>query len=271
MANRLEVTRAIREHVTSTYTGDLPLLLDANDDEPKPVTGYIALRLNWGRHEGVTSGSPALWESTCSVALEVAVPADTGEGTLLAEVDTLSSVFSGVILAQGAVEFTAEHPIPAGNGVPDGLRATGVLWLFTWREWRHHNPAFEAIPVNDAVVQRVITASAHGLTRGQLVYQNAASSSGFSLAIATAESTLARAIVGEVHAPTALDIVPLGLVYLPGHGLGAKGAALFLSDATAGLLTATAPTTANHWRQKVGEVWGPHHVLILGLANAERL
>ena len=93
--------------------------------------------------------------------------------------------------------------------------------------------------------------SSHGLSVGNLVYANAGT---WTKARANADTTLAEALVVTVE-----DVNNLRVVYIgPGettytaHALGAAGTKLYLSQGTAGLMTATAPTSGI--RQQVGKV-----------------
>ena len=93
--------------------------------------------------------------------------------------------------------------------------------------------------------------SAHALSVGNLVYANAGT---WTKARANADTTLAEALVVSVEDANHFRLVYIG----PGestytaHGLGAAGTKLYLSQATAGLMTATAPTSGI--RQQVGKV-----------------
>lgn len=139
MSTHLQVVVALRDRLTARYTGGLPLLLDPNSADPGPITGYVRLQINWGRHAPVTSGSPGLWMSDCSAAVTVAVPADSGEGTMLEQLDILATVFSGAVLLGGDVEFTSEQPVVSNEARPE-LASTAHIWHFTWCEWRTYIP-----------------------------------------------------------------------------------------------------------------------------------
>lgn len=92
---------------------------------------------------------------------------------------------------------------------------------------------------------------AHGLSVGNLVYRNAST---WTKARANADTTLAEALVVSVSDANNFRLVYIG----PGeatytaHGLGSAGTKLYLSQGTAGLMTATAPTSGI--RQQVGKV-----------------
>lgn len=95
------------------------------------------------------------------------------------------------------------------------------------------------------------TQSAHGLSVGDLVCW---ATSQWAKAIATADSTMAQAIVIAVE-----DSATFRALYLAGtewtwsaHGQGSAGAALYLSQATAGDMTTTRPTSGRI--QQVGQV-----------------
>lgn len=99
--------------------------------------------------------------------------------------------------------------------------------------------------------------TAHGLTVGKATGLTA---SGFALARANSADTLADGVVSRVRTADKFDITHEGRVTVSAHGYGAAGTRLYLSQATAGLLTATAPLSG--LRQEVARVWDENTILV---------
>lgn len=110
------------------------------------------------------------------------------------------------------------------------------------------------------------TQSAHGFARGNFLRF---SGSGWAKALADADDHLARGVVVNVRDSSRFDVAYLGSgleVEVPGHGLGASGATVYLSQGVAGAGTSTAPTTG--LSQVLGQVKDADR-LILGTVQAQ--
>jgi len=104
------------------------------------------------------------------------------------------------------------------------------------------------------------TQAAHGFLRGELLrFQGP----GWVRAQANSEASLARAIVVLVRDADRFDVAMLSsgvLAEITGHGLGADGAQLYLSQSIAGAATSTAPTSGIV--QVVGQVRDANKLLL---------
>lgn len=104
-----------------------------------------------------------------------------------------------------------------------------------------------------------INQTTHGLAVGDLVYRDSATS--WAKAQANAASTLADGIVVHVEDSNncSVSTVDGTWITISSHGFGATGTALYLSQGTAGLITATEPS--NGYVQPVGKVIDTNTVL----------
>ena len=104
-----------------------------------------------------------------------------------------------------------------------------------------------------------INQATHGMVVGDLVYRSSATA--WADAKADAEATLADGVVVDVEDTNNYSVATLDgtLVTLTSHGFGATGTKLYLSQATAALITATAPTSG--LLQPVGKVIDTNTIL----------
>lgn len=114
-----------------------------------------------------------------------------------------------------------------------------------------------------------INQATHGMVVGDLVYRS--SSTAWADAKADAESTLTDGIVVDVEDTNNYSVATMDgtLVTITTHGFGATGTKLYLSQGTAALITATAPTSG--FIQAVGKVIDTNTILFRLGAIAEYL
>lgn len=111
-----------------------------------------------------------------------------------------------------------------------------------------------------STVGTTLSKAAHGLTAG-----NAVTITGVK-AKADSSTTLARGLVVAVPSAATYTIVTDGYATLTAHGLGTAGQSLFLSQATAGLLTATQPGSGII--QEVGQVYDANTIYVAPIVAA---
>ena len=92
-------------------------------------------------------------------------------------------------------------------------------------------------PIKNVV--EIVVQTAHGFALKDIVYHNGTS---WVKAIASAATSVGQAVVTNVISANSFEITTHGIATITGHGLTA-GSYYYLSQATAGLATATAPTT----------------------------
>lgn len=221
---------------------------------------YILIDVQDGRRESAAEGSSPTYLLTMpAIYHRIFVPTGWGDGLARRYADALWEIYQ----TAGFAWIT----FPADASEFRHIGREGAYWHSNYTVWgeyaEYYSPGHEPVVMTDAYVIPVTTATAHGLTEGQLVYQDAGAGSGWSLAVATAQATLATGIVSTVSNTLNFAVTLLGRVHRAAHGLGAKGTPIYTSDATAGLLTATAPTTTNRWKQKVGEVYDANTILFM--------
>lgn len=112
-----------------------------------------------------------------------------------------------------------------------------------------------------------INQATHGFAVGDLVYRDSATT--WAKAQADAEATLADGIVCDVEDANncSVNTEDGAWVEITTHGFGATGTKLYCSQGTAGLITATAPTSG--FIQAVGKVIDANTVLFRLGAVAE--
>lgn len=115
---------------------------------------------------------------------------------------------------------------------------------------------FEEAMASDRVVE-TYDQTAHAMTIGKAVLL---STGGIVLARANSADTLADGVISRVRTADKLDVTHEGRVTLSAHGYGAAGTKLYLSQATAGLLTTTAPLSG--LKQEVARVWDENTILV---------
>lgn len=125
--------------------------------------------------------------------------------------------FSDVRIAPHMVEF---------NSAQAGLTKTINFW------------SYGSIIDNEDIMKSTLTITqSNSFTQLKAIYNNAGT---WALAKADASATIGIAIV-DIATSTKFDAVFYGKIYSPAHGLGTAGSTLFVSAATAGLLTTTQP------------------------------
>jgi hypothetical protein len=101
--------------------------------------------------------------------------------------------------------------------------------------------------------EKSFNVSAHGFSASDALTFNGGS---WSLALADASGTLAIAIVSEVADADNFTAYALGgdFVTITSHGAGSAGDVIYLSSATSGGITTTAPSTTGEFQQWLGIV-----------------
>ncbi len=115
-----------------------------------------------------------------------------------------------------------------------------------------------------------ITYAAHGLTTGALSPVVPIARVGSSYAQAKADSAANVEVIGvaiEAVDASTLKIQQTGTITRTAHGY--TGPAIWLSDATSGLLTETAPTTAGHFLKPIAKVIGANTLEIVDYPATE--
>lgn len=222
-----------------------------------------------------TSGSIVLvvgsgLASTIATASAVFAAVDEdGEAILTDGIATISAVTTADDGTKGATfthNVTSETTGTAGTfwgafviAYPSGDSQTvPASESLTYRVSRDYTELSEAeeddVPQGDLQSQ-----SSHGLSVGNLVYNNAGT---WTKARANADTTLAEALVVAVESTSLFRVkyIGPGEVTYTAHGLGAAGTKLYLSQGTAGAITTTAPTSGI--RQQVGKVLNTNKLIL---------
>lgn len=159
--------------------------------------------------------------------------------------------------ATGAVgTFRGQFKITYTGGAIQSVPATQSGLSF--RVYKDNTTASADASI-DATQGYLQSQSAHGLSVGNLVYNNAGT---WTKARANADTTLAEALVVAVESTSLFRVryIGPGEVTYTAHGLGAAGTKLYLSQGTAGAITTTAPTSGI--RQQVGKVLDTNKLIL---------
>jgi hypothetical protein len=223
------------------------------NQEFTPATGTPYLRLTVRNGE---SGQPYLGiaskrRSAGVVFGEVFVPSGKGDGAARGLADAFAAMFRNV-QHDG---ITYREPSPREALVQEEPWYRWIVEVPYYRDWLPSG-ADEVASYNALV----ITQAAHGFVLGNWLY---ASAGVWAKAQADAEATLSSpvAVVTTVISSSQVRVTtPGGKANLPAHGLGASGTKVYLSAATAGAATATAPATG--FVQQVATVWDADHLIV---------
>lgn len=213
------------------------------------------------------------------------------ESGLASTIATASAVFAAVDEDNEAIFTDGTATISAVTTADDGTKGATLTHAVTsetnatpgtfWGAFTITYPSgdVQTVPASESLTYRVypdyseLTAaeedtvaqgdlqsqSAHGLSVGNLVYNNAGT---WTKARANADTTLAEALVIAVESTSLFRVkyIGPGEVTYTAHGLGAAGTKLYLSQGTAGAITTTAPTSGIS--QQVGKVKSTNKVIL---------
>lgn len=256
-----EAVLALCSRLTDSFT-TLPVYTDPNQtrDDP-PAGGYVGMHPATGveRQTSSDGGGSAGFTAEGVLDLEIYVPRGVGDGLAWDVVDEIKRLYRSWYDTDIIVgEMTTD---PVGTTEDEKYYQINLHVFFEVDSDHSLNPAYEApIPV-----QRIYgrhTLNAHGYTVGTALRAD------FTKALATSEAGLAVYIVSRVCTANVFEWTKAGMVTWPAHGLGStRGTPLFLSADTAGLVTTTAPSDPNDYRQPVGSIetnasvlWNPSPV-----------
>lgn len=237
---------AIRTRLVSQWS-TTPIAWPNRSYTPTQGTPFVRLTLRNG-----TALQPALGllshERVPGVALiEVYVPADERDNVARSYVDSLTAIFRRVtvddlvFLTPSAREKSTQE---AG-----------------WYSWLIECPYYREETVGAASEvavygNQLVTQAAHGLAVGDWIKAAAGT---YGKAQANAEANLCwPGVVVQVVDTGQFRFAYVGKANLPAHGYGTAGTKLYLSQATAGAVVTSEPSTG--WVQQVGKVIDANHV-----------
>lgn len=172
-----------------------------------------------------------------TIYAEVFAPAGTGDSYVRSVAGSIAEYFRNQTDQAGAIWY--EEPEPRFAPLPE---EEADLIRYEVRIPVHYQFNPDDVPLEVSYpVETYAPGSAHGLSAGNAVYR--VDSSTWAKAQANSEATVAMGVVVSVPTSTLAHISVGPTASVQAHGLGAGGTKLYLSQVTAGLLTATAPTS----------------------------
>ncbi len=209
-------------------------VVPADPAQPVPVSAYVDTGGSGGLAYTTDTGAVNAYAGTFTPT-----PSLTAGLTLALKVANTNTGAS--TLSPNGLGTVAIKKLDGTTALVAGDLVAGQIYYFTYDGTNFQLVAVPGVLNSDAVVVRVNQAS-HGFTTGKAVYYNA--SLGWTLAKADAASTLGVGVVFFIDANNFYLV--LSGVILGMSGLTA-GQYYFVSDASAGLLVITEPTTVNHY------------------------
>jgi hypothetical protein len=243
-----EAVLALCSRLTDNFS-TLPVETNPNKTQADPPAGgYVGMHPVTGVERQVSSdgGGSAGFQADGVLDLEIYVPRGVGDGLAWDVVDEIKALYrswydTDIIVGEMVID-------PVGLTEDEKYWQTNLHIFFEVDSDHNLNPAYEApIPVERIYGRH--TLNAHGYTVGTALRAD------FTKAIATSEAALAVYVVSRVCTADVFEWTKAGMVTWPAHGLGStRGTPIFLSADTAGLVTTTAPTDPNDYRQPLGSV-----------------
>lgn len=216
--------------------------------DPTPGTAYVRFTVRHGLAFQSELGPEGNERVPGVVLLETFVPQGQGVQTVRTYSDSLAAIFRRV------------HLDDMVFGTPTAREA--MTQEPGWYRWTVECPFYrdETIGEESEVAiygSRSVTQAAHGLAVKDWLKLASAT---WAKAQATAGNLSLPAVVTSVTSTSKFRAVTDGAANLPSHGYGAAGTTLWLSQATAGAVVTTEPSTG--LAQQVGTVLDADHVLV---------
>lgn len=240
---------AIRSRVASLWT-DTSIAWPNRPFTPTVGTAYLRLTIRNGDSLQPYLGKTSKRRSVGVVIGEVFAPVATiGDNSARTLADSFAAIF------RNAEHDGITYREPSAREAPyqEEPHYRWIVEVPYYRDWSPGGTdALSSYPY-------LTITSASTLTVGEAVK---AVSGVWSEAQADAEANLAfPAVVGAALGGTSYQaVMPGGRVNVPAHGLGTAGAKVWLSQATAGLLTATEPTSG--LCQQIATVFDANHLIV---------
>lgn len=197
---------------------------------------------------GLTSGATYFLSTVTPGALSSTSPTSVGQvnrPVLLADSTTSGFVIQarGYVITQSVPLLTTKGDLitfDGSQGVRLGVGSNGTV--MTADSTTTEGIAWKTIP-DGTSVSKSFTQTAHGFAVGDVIYNNAGT-----WAKAKADADATSETIGMVSAVADADNFTLTTGgYISGLSGFTAGSTYYLSDATAGALTSTEPTTASHY------------------------
>lgn len=249
---------AILNRIMTQWAGATPISWPNVNFTPAAGQSHVRVTIRNGTSLQPYIGKHSKRRSVGVVFGEVMVPENTGDGSARGLADDFAALFRDVRVS--GITF----------GEPSARQSTlqekpWFRWLVEVPYYRDWSP--QGVDEMASYPQLYVSQVAHGFSLGDWLN---ADGGVWSEAQADDAATLSYpAVVTHVESANRFAVtLPGGKANLPSHGFGAAGAKVWLSQATAGLGTATEPTTG--LAQQVARVWDADHLIVVALPTINK-